>query len=458
MLDLNIVGGTVVSSRRRAPAVIGVQAGRVAGLYAPGTEPEARSTISADGLLVIPGIVDAHYHLFAPGHAEREDFESGTRAAAAGGVTTLLEMPISTPAVSNGEILRQRRLLGEQQAHIDFGLWGGGGAETEGAMKEMAAEGAVGYKIFMYEAPAGREIEFRGLTAPETSSLFQALRWIRGTGLPAAIHCEDAELIRLFIAELTSAGNTSPEAHAQSRPDFVETIAVGKVLQIAEALGTRIHFPHISSAKALAMLADAKQRGLHISVETCPHYLLRDNSAMARLGPFARINPPLREKSDSDALWAGLVSGTVDIVASDHAPYTMQEKEPGWKDIFAASAGAPSAETMGPAVWDRAIEGGITFERAVEFLSERPAQLFGLARKGFIAPGADADFILIDPSGSWTVRTEDMQSRSSRSARLFEGVTFKGRLVSTFVRGTPVYSEGQIQTAPGNGQFVKPER
>jgi allantoinase len=456
MFDLIVLGGTVVSSRGRRLLDLGIADGRIAGVFAPGTAPDAKATVEADGLLVLPGIVDAHFHCFAPGHAEREDFESGTRAAAAGGVTTLLEMPISTPGVHNGEVLRQRRLLGEQQAHVDFGLWGGGGAESEADIQSMAAEGAVGYKIFMYEAPAGRDVEFRGLTAPETGALYQALRWIGGTGLPAAIHCEDADMIRFLIAELRAAGHTAPEDHTRSRPDFVEAIAVSKVLLIAEALGTRVHFPHISSARALAMLAEAKQRGLAVSVETCPHYLFADESALTRLGPYARINPPLRSGSDADALWDGVLRGTVDIVASDHAPYTPEEKESGWQDIFACSAGAPGVETMGPAIWDRALSNDLSFERAVEVLSERPARLFGLDQKGTLAPGGDADFVLLDPSATWTVKTEHLQSRSKQSARLFAGRTFKGQVVATYSHGAAVFRSGSIESEPGQGRFVRP--
>lgn len=459
MLDLRVVGGTVVSGDQSQTLDLGIREGRIAGLYGPGEAPDARETVQADQLLILPGIVDAHFHCRAPGHPEREDFDTGTQAAAAGGATTVLEMPIAWPGVHNAQILRERRELGERDAHVDFALWGGGGAENDADILGMADEGAIGYKIFLHAAPAGREKEFEGLTAVDNGSLYRALRRIRATGLPAAIHSEDDALIQALTAELQESGETSPAAHERSRPDFVEAVAVAKVLLMAEELGTRVHFPHISTGRAVELVDEAKGRGLPFTVETCPHYLLFDSSKIEELGPFAKINPPLRSKANQEALWAGIASRSVDIVASDHAPYKYEEKEPGWKDIFGVPAGSPSIETMGPVLWDAALSGRLSMNRAVELLSERPAEIFGLApRKGFLTPGADADFVLLDPSAEWTVNVDELLSRSKRSAQLFEGRRFNGRLQATYLRGAPAFLAGRIENSPGSGRFVRPER
>ncbi len=456
-LDARVVGGTVVSGSGSGRLDLGIADGRIVGLYEPGQAPDARESIQADGLLVLPGIVDAHFHCRAPGHPEREDFDSGTQAAAAGGATTVFEMPIADPGVHTGAILRERRALGERAAHVDFALWGGGGAETDQDILDMAAEGAIGYKIFLHSAPAGREREFEGLTAVDNASLFRALRRIKRTGLPTAIHCEDDKLISAFTEELRARGETGPAAHEQSRQGFVEAVAVSNVLLLAEAIGARVHFPHISTSAAVEMIGAAKRRGQPVSLETCPHYLLFERSIVDQLGPFAKINPPIRPMSDQQALWAGIREGVVDIVASDHAPYTVEEKEQGWQDIFKAPSGSPSVETMGPALFDRALAGDLTLSRAVQLLSERPAALFSIAdRKGFLRPGADADFLLFDPSASWTVQAEKLFTRSRGSARLFEGRTLRGRLLATYVRGAPVYRDGQIANAAGSGWFVSP--
>ncbi len=459
VLDARVIGGTVVSGRGSARVEVGIADGRIAGLYEPAGAPDARETIQADGLLILPGIVDAHFHCRAPGHPEREDFDTGTQAAAAGGATTVFEMPIAFPGVHTGAIVRARRELGERAAHVDFALWGGGGAEIDRDVQDMADEGVIGYKIFLHSAPAGREKEFEGLTAIDNPSLFRALSRIKPTGLPTAIHCEDDELIHAFTDELRARGDVGPAAHEKSRQSFVEAVAVSKVLLLAEAVGTRIHFPHISTARAVELVADAKRRGQPVSLETCPHYLLFDSGAVDKLGPFAKVNPPLRPKSDQEALWQGIRDRVVDIVASDHAPYTVEEKEVGWQEIFAAPSGAPSIETMGPALFDRALAGDLTMSRAVELLSEQPAELFRIAhRKGFVRPGADADLLLFDPHSSWTVEANKLFTRSNGSARLFEGRTLRGRIVASYVRGVAAYRDGRIANAPGTGQYLRPAR
>lgn len=454
MLDQRIVGATVVSGRGTDRLDVGVSQGVFAGLYAPGAAPQARQTLDADGLLMLPGIIDGHFHCRAPGHPEREDFDSGTQAAAAGGATTILEMPIAHPGVHTPEILRDRQQLAAANSHVDFALWGGGGVGSD--IRGMAAEGAVGFKLFLHAAPEGREVEFEGLTAVDNASLYASLRDIGSTGLPAAIHCEDNELIEVLTAELKAAGKVSASAHEASRPAFVEALAVSKVLIIAEWLGTRVHFPHISTEKAVSLISDAKRRGMNASLETCPHYLLFDDSVLETMGPFAKINPPIRPIGNREALWAGITNGAVDTIGSDHAPYTFEEKEAGWENIFRAPAGSPSVETMGPAIWDRALAGDLTLSRSVELLSERPADIFGLApRKGHISPGADADFVLLDPAATWTISTSDLHSRSARSARLYEGRKLNGRIQATYLRGALAYEAGQVQNDPGTGQFLR---
>lgn len=456
MLDTRIVSGTLVTSTGQVQADLGLEGGKIVGQYRPGDGPGADRTLDATDLLVLPGLIDAHFHCRAPGYPEREDFSSGTQAAAAGGVTTLFEMPLAYPGVHNGEILRARRELGEAQAHVDFALYGGGGASREG-IRSMAAEGAIAYKIFLHAAPPGREVEFEGLTATDTKRLYEAFQRLAPTGLPCAVHSEDDHLIEARTAELRGRGEVGPHAHQASRPDFVEALAVGNVLLLAEALGVRLHLPHISTARSVALVEAARARGQSVSLETCPHYLLANSADIERLGPFAKINPPIRPESDRLALWRAIRDGVVDIVASDHAPYAAAEKERGRAVIFDAPSGSPGVETMGPGILDRALAGDIRLERAVELLSERPARLFDLyPRKGSLLPGADADLVLFDPAGSWQVDRAKLFTKSRDAARLFDGRTFRGRIVRTMVRGELVYDEGRIVGPAGYGQFVRP--
>lgn len=458
MLDLNVINGTLVTPSGRLKADLGIAAGRVAGVFERGEAPAARETIDASDLLVLPGIVDAHFHCRAPGYPEREDFASGTQAAAAGGVTTIFEMPIADPGVHNGEVLRARRELGERQCYVDFALYGGGGAEEDG-IQSMAREGAIGYKIFLHAAPPGREREFLGLTATDTRSLYRAFSRIARTGLRCAVHSEDNDLIEELTEELRRRGEVGPDAHHASRPDYVEGVAVAKVLMLAEALGVRLHLPHISTARAVRLVKAARRRGQQVTLETCPHYLLATTEDVARLGPFAKINPPIRPESDRQALWRAIRQRVVDIVASDHAPYTAEEKARGQTVIFDAPSGSPGVETMGPGIFDRALAGEISLERAVELLAEAPARAFDIyPRKGALLPGSDADLVLFDPSGSWTVDRTKLFTKSRDSARLFDGRTFRGRIVRTVVRGQTVYQDGRIVGQAGYGRFVRPAR
>lgn len=456
-LDACIVGATVITPQGEQAAEVGIRQGRIVGLYAPGTAPPAAETIDAAGQWLLPGFVDVHFHCRAPGHPEREDFASGTRAAAAGGVTTLCEMPIADPGVGTPAIFEARRALAEADAYVDFALWGGGGAASEADIRGMAAAGAIGFKIFLHGAPPGREREFAGLTATDTRSLYRALEWIAGTGLPCAVHCEDDDLIQVLTDRLRAAGRLDPRAHGESRPAFVEALAVSRVLTLGEALGVRLHFPHISSAWALELITAAKQRGVPATLETCPHYLFRDESAVDQLGPFAKINPPIRSARDRAALWEALLDGRVDIVASDHAPYTVAEKEAGWQDIFRAPSGSPGVETLAPLLLDRVLAGELSAARVLTVLAEAPARHFGLyPRKGALLPGSDADLVLFDPRASWTVAPDQLFTRSHGSARLFAGQTLRGRITRTWVRGVTVYHNGQIVGPRGHGRFVRP--
>ena len=455
MLDTRITGGTIVSASGSAELDLGIVDGLIAGVYAPGQAPEAAETIAADGLLVMPGIIDAHFHCRAPGFPEREDFDSGTQAAAAGGVTTIFEMPMAYPGVHTAAILEDRRALLERTAHVDVALWGGGGA-AEQDIAEMAEAGAIGFKFFLHGVPAGREIEFAGLTATDSPSVYRALQRIQATGLPAAIHCEDNDLIQTFTAELQAAGDVGPTAHERSRQGFVETVAVSKVLTLNEAVGARIHFPHISTVRATELIARARDDGQALTIETCPHYLMVRDEAIERLGPYAKINPPIRSEAEQARLWGAVYDRRVDIVASDHAPYTFADKESGWTDIFKCTSGYPGVETMGPLMIDRALRGELTMERVVELLSCRPAEIFNLPSKGKLQPGADADLLLLDPQATWTIEPDRLFTRSKATARLFAGQSLRGRIKATYVRGQAAFAGGAVVNDPGYGRFVRP--
>ncbi len=456
-LDLAIVGGTVVAPDGQQAADVGIRDGRVALLAAPGALPAAQRTIDAAGLLVLPGIIDAHFHHRAPAYQERGDWASESAAAAAGGVTTLFEMPITMPPVLTAEVLNARRALGEQQSYVDFALFGTCGTLDREAIRGQIEAGAIAFKIFMHAAPLGREDEFVGLCLPDDGPLYQALELVAEFDHLVAVHCESEHLIELYTRRLLAEGDRNPSAHPRSRPPVIEALATARLMAIAEATEARVHVVHASVGAAVAHVRATRDRGYDVSVETCPQYLYRDASLYEQIGPYAKINPPLRDPDEIEAMWAGIEDGTITMVTSDHGPFLVREKEVGWEDIFRAPAGAIGVEVLLPLVMKGVDEGRLDLGDVVRLLCTGPAQRFGVyPQKGALVPGSDGDVTLWDPSAEYTIDRSAFLSRGKETGRLYEGLTVPGRVHTTIVRGEVVFQNGQIVGRPGHGRFVRP--
>lgn len=447
MLDLRITGGTLVTAGKRLPLDLGIETGRVVGWFERGAAPEAARTIDATGLFVLPGAVDVHFHSYLEPDGLHEDIGSGTAAAAAGGVTTVVQMPVPDP-----QPLVHRIEAGRRLAYVDFALHGITG-ETEAEAQALAEGGVVGFKMFM--TGAGDPLQVPGLRVGDDASLLRRLRTVAKTGKVATVHCELQGCIDLLSADLKAAGRNDGPAHVASRPSFVETAAVAKLLPIAESAGVQLHLAHVSSIDVVDQVVAARARGVQVSMETCPHYLYCDDAVMSAAGPYAKINPPIRPAGSAAPLWAALEDGRINIVASDHNAYLPEQKEPFWQDIWSAGPGHPGVETTTALILGAALEGRLSLERAVELLSTAPAERFGLGgRKNGLRPGGDADFILFDPNGQTTFDRRRMLSRGAHGARLFDGWTVRGRMTMVAVRGEPVSEDGRLTGKPGHGQFL----
>ena len=492
MLDLRIVGGTVVSDRGARPADIGIEGDFIAEVSSPGSLGPARREIDGSGLLVIPGAVDAHFHCRAPSHPERATFASESRAAAAAGITTLFEMPISNPPCSTPEVLEARRRLGEAECVIDFALFAGGGITDAALAMSMAEAGAIGFKLFTHDPPPERIDEFEGLCASTPDHIYECLSAVAATDLRCAVHAESQPFIEHFRNFEDRFGNPL-------RPPMVEAAAVGLVATIAREVGIPIHIVHITSRLATEEVQAAQATGVDVSGESCPHYLLFDESHIPRLGNFVKVAPPLRTKEDIDYLWKSLADGSVAMVASDHAPFTPAEKAAA--DFSAAGQGIPSLEMLVPVMLDAGLTGRLPLPRAVELITANPAKLYGVyPRKGTIAVGSDADLVLVDPGSHITVETArlmqltrhtdiqtllearrwgdlvvtgttDIQdlldarvpvdsskfrSKSGGSAKVYDGISLTGRILSTLSRGRIVYDRGYLVDEP-RGKFISPD-
>jgi dihydroorotase (multifunctional complex type) len=369
-------------------------------------------------------------------------------AAAAGGITTVIEHPLTYPPVTTAQLYIEKRELAKQKVVVDFGLWG---ALTEPSIPEIAAqwrEGAAGFKAFMpYSEPS-----YPHVTDAQFLEGMYAVREVAGLVL---VHAESDSLLQAGLARMHAAGRKDPLAHHESRPPFVEEEAVHRALFLAEHADVRIQIVHVSSPGSAELVRRAKDAGQPASMEICPHHLLLDLDDLVRLGPYGRCAPALRDRPLVEGLWDYVLDGTADSLVSDHAAYTLEEKEPGWEDIFVAPLGCQVMQETVPLVLDEAYHRrGMTLDAFVRFSSTNAARTVGLyPRKGTLLPGADADIAVYDLEHEWVVDAKAQQF-SKNPWSPFDGRRARARVVRTLVRGETVFADGQIVSEPGSGRFL----
>lgn len=455
MFETVVRNGRVLLPTRLAEVDLGIKDGKIAAVAPRGSAMDAAAEIDAAAMLVLPGAIDAHFHCRAPSHPERETFATGTAAAAVGGVTTVLEMPISIPPTANGAVLEDRMALAAGEAVIDIGFYCGCGTLRAEDIASALDAGAFAFKGFLQRVPEGRADEFDGICIGSTEDLVTAFGLLREAGVPCAFHAEEDEVLRGITARLRAEGRREPAVHVESRPRFVEALSVAKLIVLAEAFGVHVHIPHVSAGQTVRLLRDARARGVPITAETCPQYLVFGEEDFDRVGPYAKCNPPLRGPEDQAELWAGLIDGTLDFVATDHSPFVEADKEPGWEDIWSAFPGFPGVEILAGFMIGAALEGKLSLAAASRLISEAPARVFSLPGKGRIAEGADADLILYDDMAATTVNTGALVSRGRESARIWEGFQYPGRVARTIANGRTVTLEGRVVGEPGGGRVLR---
>lgn len=457
MYDTLIRGATVVTPEGQHPLDIALSNGHIAALLEPGTPTQAESEINARGKHVLPGVIDIHFHIRAPAYPQRGTVETETRAAAAGGVTTVFEMPITKPCCATPEIVRKRRDHFSRKAFVNFALYGAPGTLDPNDVQGMIDEGVIGFKIFTTEAPKGRDDEFIGLSLPDEGSQYEALKLVAGTGRVTVVHAESNDLLQYFSKKLQATGRNDPETHGESRPPVVEAIAIAKLLTMNRDIGASLHIAHVTSREAVDTLRLYQTTDMDVTGETCPQYLLFTEDALARFGSYAKINPPLRTADDQTALWEALEGGTLMAVTTDHSPFSVEEKEKAETDIWAAPPGAPGVEQLLLSMLDAVYIGRLTLEQASALISANGAKRFGLyPRKGAITPGADADLVIVDLNATTTVVKEELFTEARLCDRLHDGMSFHAKIDSTLVGGKVIYQRGRILGKPGDGKFVAP--
>lgn len=432
-----------------------IKDGKIAGYVNSLEDIQAKTVIDAEDNLVLPGCIDSHVHFMDPGFTHREDFATGTQAAAAGGVTTVIDMPCcSVPSVRTVEAMQNKIEAIRDKAYVDFALWGGvtgedvRNGELHHVYEQMDA-GVVGFKVYMTPSVP---------TYPKVSDaeMLEIFHEVAKTGLPLGVHTENFNLCDFYTKKLQSENRLDGPAWAEARLELAEKTAIELCISFAEHTGARMHVVHMSTGVGGLLIGEAKKRGLDVTAETCPHYLLLNaKDAMSKWGSFAKIAPPLRTEKDNEMLWQQLQNGYVDFVATDHAPYEIAtEKEKEGMNIWNSFPGIPGVETMVPIIISEGYnKGRISLSRLVEILSTNPAKHYGLyPKKGSLEIGADADFTVVDLEREWVIKAEEMYSKAKYTP--FDGFKLKGKPVKTIVRGQLVYDDG-IVGKPGYGVFVK---
>jgi allantoinase len=449
-----IINGLVVLESGEVQADLLIDQGKIAGILARGTTlPQADEIIDAAGLVILPGAIDVHTHFTGSHDFPEQELREGTRGAAAHGVTTIVEMPHSLPpATSTKNFISKREMLA-RSCSVDFAMWAGLDGNNVSQLAELDALGAVAFKAFLCSgAVNGEATDEKGLPRLNDDGLLRAMRELKTFDGLIGVHAENHDILIGAGSELRQAGRKDTRAHALAGPEIAEIEAVGRVLQIAKATGARAHIVHVSSAKAAQLIADSRP-AVRATFETCPHYLMLDEEDLVRIGPNARCGPPIRPRPVVDALWQVLQSGEIDVLASDHCPYTPEQKQAGLETIWDAGMGLTGVETLGPMFFSEGhLKRGMSLQDIARMTATGPAKAFHLyPQKGAIALGFDADLAFYDPASSWTVEGANFQGLGKWSA--FEGMTCQGKVVRTIIRGVTVFSEGEMQVEPGFGQF-----
>ncbi|NKX56749.1 allantoinase AllB [Arthrobacter mobilis] len=429
--DLVIRGERILTTAGITAREVGVRNGKIAAIEPLGNGLRGRQTLdlAADETL-IPGLVDTHVHVNEPGRTEWEGFASATRAAAAGGVTTILDMPLnSIPPTVNVPALEEKRAAASGQAFVDVGFWGGAVPGNIGDLRPLHDEGVFGFKCFLLHSGVD---EFPPLDADEME---KDMAELKGFDSLMIVHAEDSRA----IDRAPHAEGDQYSRFLASRPRGAENVAIAEVIERARWTGARAHILHLSSSDALPMIASAKRDGVRLTVETCPHYLTLLAEEIPNGATAFKCCPPIREASNRELLWKGLEDGIIDCIVSDHSPSTLDLKDLENGDFGVAWGGVASLQLGLPLIWTEARRRGIPLETVVSWMARKPAELARLTHKGQLALGFDADFSIFAADESFVVDVKKLHHRNPITP--YDGKPLAGVVRRTFLRGTEIDGE-----------------
>jgi allantoinase len=432
------VSNRVITPQGMRPAAIAVEDGRIVAVTQRDRTLQSSNVIDFGDLVLMPGLVDTHVHINEPGRTEWEGFETATRAAAAGGITTLVDMPLNClPETTTVEALKAKRTAAAGRCYVDWAAWGGLTDDNHGHIVDLANAGVRGYKCFLIDPG------IEGLTMVTEAGLERAAPILAESGLPLLVHAELPGPIEAAAGELDKADWRQYETYLRSRPDAAEIEAIRILLRLCRRYRFRLHIVHLSTALALEELAAAQAEGLPITVETCPHYLHFAAEEIAPSATLLKCAPPIRSAENREALWGGLQQGAIQLIATDHSPClpAMKRREEG--HFGRAWGGIASLSIAASVIWTGMRERGISLCMLPQWMAQAPAALAGLsAKKGAIAPGMDADLAVFDPDAKFEVGLSHLHYRHKVSAYL--GDSLYGVVERTFLRGEEIYKKGAL--------------
>ena len=418
---------------------ISIEEGKIQKIGKETQMPQADEKIDLKNLLVLPGLIDEHVHLRDEGKAYKEDFESGSAAAAAGGFTTVLDMPNNDPVTMSVGTLRNRMGEAQRKILVDVGFY----SEFPKKLPEIpdiVGQGAVGFKLFM-------GCQIGGLDIDDDQALQEAFKEVAKLNLPVAVHAEDRALLAANEQKLKQAKKSGTPDFLRAHTETVELKSIQRLLKISEQTDVRLHFCHVSTEEGLNAIAEAKKSGRKVTCEVTPNHLLLSSDDLKRYGQMAIMAPPLRDRSHVDALWKGMENGSVDTLGSDHAPHAQNEKSA--SSVWDVKVGVPGLETTLPLILTLVKKNRLTITQAVQLLAEKPAEIFGLKDRGFLEQGKNADLTIVDFNQQFKIVASKFKSKAKFSP--YDGWDVQGKVVKTIVNGQLIFDEGEIVAKAGSG-------
>ncbi|WP_027415707.1 allantoinase AllB [Aneurinibacillus terranovensis] len=449
--DLIIRNGNVVFRDVVKKADLAIQNGKVVAI-ANKIYETADQVVDATGQYVMPGMIDTHVHICEPGRTEWEGFETGTKALAAGGTTTYVDMPLNAlPATTTKEALELKLAAAVGKNYVDYALYGGlvpGNLEN---LQELSDAGVVAYKCFMATCGSDLPDDFKNV---DDYTLYAGMKKLAELGHILSIHAENAEITDRLAGEMIKQGKLTPYDYVASRPVFTEVDAIKRALLLAKETGCKLHFVHVSSAAGVEEIIKARNEGQDVTLESCPHYFTITTSQFEEIGPLAKCSPPLRDEVEQEKLWEALKQGKIDMLTSDHSPCPPEMKYSETNNIFEIWGGITGCQNNVDLMFDEAVKKrNLPVTEFVRMIATKPAERFNLRTKGEIAISKDADIILIDPNQSYVVKAENFYYRHKHSP--YTNRTINCRVTKTFVRGHLVFDLNEGIVGEPIGQFIQ---